>query len=134
MRTFELPGEEAVLKLEGNAPKSPVSPFDWNYVAHLQGHSLQARVAIGDDNPGSFVDFFDSLSRDWKGWPETRGYESLDGILNIAATHDRERSVRFEVRLRGDARSGFDWSATHRLTVGIGELGKLAAAARAFAA
>lgn len=133
MRTFELPGEEAALELEGAVPDPSSAHFGWNYKAHLRGHSLQADLAISDDNPGSFVDFFDSLARDWKGWPETRGYESLDGILSIAATHDRERTVRFEVRLRGDARSGFDWSATHRLTVGIGELGKLAAAAKAFA-
>lgn len=133
MRTFEISAEEAVLKLEGDVPQASARYFAWEYKAHLQGHSLQVALSIRDDDPASFVDFFESLSEDWQGWSETRGYESLDGTLSIAATHDRARSVRFEVKLRAGDRSGFDWSATHRLTVGIGSLGGLAAAARAFA-
>ena len=80
----------------------------------------------------SFAEFFESIARDWQGWPEVRGYESLDGTLQIAATHDGVGSVRFEVRLRGDARSGFDWSATHRLSVAARNLGKVADSAKAF--
>ena len=90
-------------------------------------------LKVADDNPASFVAFFESIAEDWEGWSETRGYESLDGTLRIAATHDRIGAVRFEIKLRGDASSGFDWSASHRLSVKAGDLGKLAAAAKAFA-
>lgn len=133
MRTFEISGEEAVLKLEGEAPETSARYFAWEYKARLQGHSLQVALIVRDDDPASFVDFFESLAEDSQGWPETRGYESLDGTLSIAATHDRAGSVRFEVKVRAGDRSGFDWSATHRLTVGTGSLGGLAAGARAFA-
>ncbi|HWL63284.1 MAG TPA: DUF6228 family protein [Steroidobacteraceae bacterium] len=133
MRTFELKGEEATLRLSGEPPAIAAPHFGWEYRAELQGHALQVTLAVGDDDPTSFVEFFESLAEDWQGWPEARGYESLDGTLRIAATHDRVRAVRFEIRLRGDARSGFDWAASHRLSVESGHLGKLAAAARAFA-
>jgi hypothetical protein len=121
-----------VLHLEGDIPAISARYFAWDYQARLQGHSLQVHLAIGDDNPASFVEFFESIARDWQGWPETRGYESLDGTLNISATHDKEGSVRFEVKFRADSRSGFDWSASHRLTVEAGALKGIAAAARAF--
>lgn len=133
VRTFELAGEEAVLRLEGEPPAISAPYFGWDYRVQLRGHSLQVDLAVGDDNPTSFVEFFESIAKDWQGWPETRGYESLDGTLSIAATHDRIKSVRFEVKFRGDARTGFDWSATHRLSVEAGYLGRVAAAARAFA-
>ena len=133
MRTFDLIGEEAALHLEGEVPEISAPYVGWDYQAQLRGHSLQVTLTIGDDDPAGFVDFFQSMARDWRGWPETRGYESLDGTLNIAATHDRVRAVRFEVRFRADARSGFDWSASHRLTVELSELDKIAAAAKAFA-
>jgi hypothetical protein len=132
MQTFDLIGEEAVLHLEGEVPNISAPYFAWDYRAQLRGHSLQVDLAIGDDDPAGFVDFFESIAQDWQGWPESRGYESLDGTLRIAATHDRVRSVRFEVRFRADSRSGFDWSATHRLTVEIGQLKGLAAVAREF--
>jgi len=133
MRTFELKGEEATLRLSGEPPPIAAPYFGWEYRAELQGHAMQVMLAVTDDDPTSFVEFFESLAEDAQGWAETRGYESLDGTLRIAATHDRIRAVRLEVRLRGDARSGFDWSASHRLSVEAGNLGKLAAAARAFA-
>lgn len=133
MRTFELKGEEATLRLSGGPPAIAAPHFNWEYRAELQGHAVQVTLIVADDDPTSFVEFFDSLAEDSGGWSETRGYESLDGTLRIAATHDRVRTVRLEVRLRADARSGFDWSVSHRLSVEPGSLGKLAAAARAFA-
>lgn len=133
MRTFVLKGEEATLRLTGEPPAIAAPYFGWEYRAELQGSSMQVAIAVGDDNPVSFAEFFVSLAQDWQGWPETRGYESLDGTLRIAATHDRVQAVRFEVRLRADARSGFDWSASHRLSVAAGSLELIAAAARAFA-
>lgn len=133
MRTFELKGEEATLRLSGEPPAIAAPYFGWEYRAELEGHAMQVTLTVADDDPTSFVEFFESLAEDWQGWAETRGYESLDGTLRIAATHDRVSAVRLEVRLRADARSGFDWSASHRLSVEAGSLGKLAAAARAFA-
>lgn len=134
MRTFELSGEEATLKLEAQTSGVRSPHASWDYSAHLRGHALQVNLRVSDDDPASFVDFFESIAEDWQGWSETRGYESLDGTLAIAATHDRASSVRFEVRVRADARTGFDWSAVHRMTVGMENLGRLAEAARRFAA
>jgi hypothetical protein len=133
VHTFRLKGEEATLDLEGEPPEVSAPYAGWNYVAELRGHSLQVRRNVGDDNPASFVEFFVSMARDWRGWAETRAYESLDGTLSITATHDRVGSVRLEVRLRGDAGTGFDWSATHRLSLEEGRLLEVAAAAKAFA-
>lgn len=122
-----------MLHLEGEVPAIAAPNMVWVYRAQLRGHSLTVDLVVGDDYPASFVEFFESIAQDWQGWSETRGYESFDGTLSITATHDRMKSVRFEVRFRGDARSGFDWSATHRLTVQVGHLRKLADAATTFA-
>ena len=132
LRTFELKGDEAALRLAGRSPAFATGDPGWEYRTELQGRALHVATVIADDNPASFLEFFESLSRDWQGWPETRGYESLDGALHIAATHDGLESVRFEVRLRAGARSGFDWSITHRISVATTELAQLAQAARAF--
>lgn len=133
VRRFELKGEEATLRLTGQPPAIAAPYSGWEYRAELLGKALQVTLAVGDDDPASFAEFFASLAQDWLGWPESRGYESLDGTLRIAATHDRVKAVRFEVRLRADARSGFDWSASHRLSVEARSLEQLAVAARAFA-
>ena len=133
MREFRLIGEEATLYLEGDPPEIAAPYFGWDYRAKLVGHSLQVERAVGDDDPTSCADFFESMARDWQGWPEARAYESLDGTLGLIATHDRVRSVRLEVRLRGDSRTGFDWSASHRLSIEAGQLSALATAARFFA-
>jgi hypothetical protein len=133
VRTFELKGEEATLRLTGSPPAIAAPYFGWEYRAELQGHAVHVRLAVVDDDPTSFGEFFQSLAQDRQSWSETRGYESLDGTLRIAATHDQVKAVRFEVRLRADARSGFDWSASHRLSVDAGSLEQLAEAASAFA-
>jgi hypothetical protein len=133
VRTFDLKGPEAVLHLEGDLPELSAPYFAWDYQAQLRGHSLQVDLSVGDDDPASFVEFFESLARDWQGWSESRGYASLDGTLSISASHDRVKSVHFEVTLKGDARSGFDWKATHRVTVELGSLKALATAAKDFA-
>lgn len=132
LRTFELTGDEATLRLMGKSPASSTAYAGWEYRAEIKGPALHVATVIADDNPASFMEFFESLSQDREGWPETRGYESLDGTLHIAATHDRATAVRFEVRLRAGARSGFDWSVNHRISVKAADLPQLAQAARAF--
>jgi hypothetical protein len=132
MQTFDLVGEEAVLRLQA-ASRPATGYFAWKYQARLQGHALQVDIPVEDDDPASFAAFFESLAEDAPGWSGARGYESLDGILGISATHDGAGGVRFEVRLRGNAGSGFDWSAAHRLSVQATQLAGIAASARAFA-
>jgi hypothetical protein len=133
VRTFDLRGVDVTLRLEGDVPDVSAAYVAWDYRAQLQGHSLKAEVTVGDDNPGTFIEFFGSLAQDWRGWSGTRAYESLDSTLSITAAHDGAGEIRFEVRLRAGADSGFDWSAIHRLTVEPGHLGAIAAAAREFA-
>jgi hypothetical protein len=132
MHTFSLEGAEALLQLTGEPPVIAAPCIAWSYQARLRSESIQVHRPVSDDDPASFCEFFESLAQDWQGWPETRGYESMDGTLSIAATHDRARAVRFEVRLRADGRTGFDWSVSQRLTVETGRLGAIAACAREF--
>ncbi len=134
MRTFDLTGSEATLRLEGTPPDASAPYSGWEYRAGLKGSALQVQITVEDDDPVSFMEFFQSLAEDASGWQQARGYESLDGTLAIAAAHDGTGAVRFEVRVRANAQSGFDWSAVHRLSVEAGALAALAAAARAFAA
>jgi hypothetical protein len=116
VRSFELRGNEGVLRLEGEPPKISAPYFAWDYDAQLKGHSLQVALRVADDEPMAFVDFFEAIAQSWRGWLGERGYESLDRSLSIVASHDGVRSVVFSVTCRADAGSGFDWSATQLRT------------------
>lgn len=133
MRTFTLSSPEGVLHLEGELPAIAAPYFAWDYKAKLKGHSLEAEISVGDDNPQEFVEFFSSLERDWKGWVGGRAYGSLDKTLEIVASHDGHRSVVLVVSLKADARTMFDWQATQRFTLEPGQLSDIAMAARRYA-
>jgi hypothetical protein len=133
MQIFDLIGNGTVLHLEGELPAISAPYFAWNYQAQLRGHALQATLSIGDDDPARFIDYFEALAQDWRGWSDSRRYESLDGSLRIDATHDGVGSVSFHVTIRGDLPNAVDWSATQRLAVEPGQLAAIAAAARKFA-
>jgi len=133
VRSFELGGDEGVLRLEGEPPEISAPYFGWDYDAQLKGHSLQAALRVADDEPMAFVEFFEAIAQSWRGWLGERRYTSLDRTLSIVASHDGVRSVAFSVTCRADAGSGFDWSATQKLTVEPGRLEGIARAAREFA-
>ena len=89
--------------------------------------SLLATHRVEQPYPSGFADlatFFESLTDNWRGWTGTRQWESLEGQLRIAATHDGH--VRLRVTIRAEHPN--DWRATGTVTIDAGE--QLSRAAR----
>jgi hypothetical protein len=75
------------------------------------------------------ADFFAAMAADWRGWPDVRRWESLEGELAIDASH-RSGRVVLKIHLRSD-RAGWvndGWRVTGDVTIDPGE--QLFAAAR----
>jgi hypothetical protein len=66
--------------------------------------------------------FFVGLERDWRGWPDVRSWESLEGELRIDARHEYG-NVQLTIALRrGGAGWGNNgWEVTGDLTIEPGE-------------
>lgn len=114
--TLTLTAEEGVLR-----------PDELMCDLHAETMSASRRVyALG------FIDlaqFFEGLATDWRGWPGSRAWHSLEGDLEIVADHHRH--VRLRVTLSGDPyRSEWRVSATIELDPGE-ELTAVAADIRA---
>ncbi|WP_155848469.1 DUF6228 family protein [Arthrobacter sp. 35W] len=62
--------------------------------------------------------FFNDLSLNWRGWSNTKTYESLEDDLRLTAKHDGH--VRFSIELlQASERQG--WSLTGELVIDPGE-------------
>lgn len=85
--------------------------------ATLEGPSLTASVVSYDDHYGALADFFDGLAASWRGWDGERTFGSLEGDLDLVATHDGH--IRLAVRLRVDGPG--EWNVRANLVVDPGE-------------
>ena len=133
MRTFTLAAIEGTLTLHAEEPRSSRPYEPWEYVAELAAGSVSARVEVYDHMPERFRQFFASLAQEWKGWAGERHYESLEPMLKLSAKHDGKGFAVFELLLRAGATENFSWSVSQRLSVELGQLGKVADAAGEFA-
>ena len=132
MRVFSLAAVEGVLTLQSDAPRA-FGPYEsWEYEAKLSAHSLTARVKVYDHVPMRFHEFFVGLANSWKGWSGERHYESLEPTLKLSARHNGKGVAEVTVLLRAGASTSFDWSASQRLSIELGQLQRIAEAAGEF--
>jgi hypothetical protein len=98
------------------------------YTAELRCRALQAAVDFyGDDSP-PVGDLFAEIATDWRGWEGKRTWSSLEGEIQLIATHDRLATVALTVEVRSDVHvaAGYLWSATGLLFLDAGALAGLA--------
>ncbi|GAA4288936.1 DUF6228 family protein [Georgenia daeguensis] len=94
-------------------------------IATLQLEGLTATTRVIGNYPIGFRDlaeFFEGLEKDWRGWHDTRSWESLEQNLTIEARHEYGH-VRLTVIVRDD-RSDWDnqgWRAIGDITLEPGE-------------
>jgi hypothetical protein len=89
-------------------------------------------VRVYDHVPTRFHEFFAGLAHDWKGWSGERHYESLEPMLKLSARHNRKGVAELTVLLRAGSSTSFDWSVSQRLSIELGQLQRIAEAAREF--
>ena len=117
MTTVELGSESHHLRLTPNADDGTVPH---SLLAELRADSLLAVHSVEQHYVSGFADlvtFFDSLVDDWRGWTGERRWESLEGELQVTATHDGH--VRLAVTVRA-AYPG-DWRAWATISLDPGE-------------
>lgn len=70
------------------------------------------------DGYAALAAFFDEMASSWRGWVGEREFSSLEGELEITATHDGH--VRMSVRLSQSSGPG-EWTVDAKLTIDAGE-------------
>lgn len=94
-------------------------------IAELRAGTLSAsRQVVHSYSTGfaDLVDFFESLSRNWRGWDGERRWDSLEGGLAISATYEYGH-VHLQVTLRtaGPGWGNHGWVASAWVTLDPGE-------------
>ena len=68
----------------------------WEFRARLVGPTFDACVDVYEHGAG-LAAFFDTIAADIGGWDGVKTYASLEGQLDIAATHDHKGLIICEV-------------------------------------
>ncbi|TQJ32638.1 DUF6228 family protein [Microbacterium sp. SLBN-146] len=103
-------------------PPAPDAPTQAVAVLALSG--LNAVIAIEEDFRGGLEGlrtFFGSMEKSWRGWRGTRNWESLEGELRLAATHQGS-VIQLKVTIRRGLNQGNDgWTVEGDLILEPGE-------------
>jgi hypothetical protein len=107
-------------------------------IAEIRCDGLAASRRIVHHYASGFTDladFFDQLSRDWRGWTGVRLWESVEHDLRIEARHEYGHvQLRTTVRHDGPGWGNEGWEATADMTIEPGEqLTQIAADVRSLA-
>jgi hypothetical protein len=101
------------------------------WTAELSGPGLTARRNV-DAHPahGDFRALFEEMAREWRGWKGEKKWNSIEGNLALACTHDGLGHIEVHVELGLGVPSA--WRASGSLIVEAGQLDALARAATRF--
>jgi hypothetical protein len=117
---------------EGHLELRNEGPEWWRATLTLPGLSATARVdrfsPDGEHTPGVF---FRRLADDWRGWDGERTWASIEGAVDLAATHDGLGHVALRVRICG-GQFEHDWTVTGVVWLDAGQLAQTARRAAAF--
>ena len=101
--------------------------------AELRCGTTQAGVEFYGKEVPPVSDFFSGLAKSWGGWEGDRAWGSLDGEVQLLASHDKLGTVTLAVRLRSEVYETsvreFLWTATALLFLHAGGLDPVARAA-----
>jgi hypothetical protein len=103
----------------GNVERGPDGEI-WYAEACLRVPGLESRLRVSAHYALGFDDlvaFFGQLAADWRGWRGERTYESLEGDLRLAATHDGMCGSRSS----SDTSQPDGWSVTAVIRLDPGE-------------
>ncbi|MEO5969573.1 MAG: DUF6228 family protein [Bdellovibrionia bacterium] len=117
------PKNQMIIKSFSGSELFRIGPRQGDYLEmELEVRSLRAstRIYLYDDN-GSFLRFFEDLSKSWKGWEGPKSWKSLEEDLKISCTVDKLGHVSFVLEMTngiGDPQ----WTVKTTLKVDSGSL------------
>jgi Family of unknown function (DUF6228) len=102
------------------------------YTAKLEVEAMSAMTQVYAYGPSPLV-LFEEMAGEWRGWKATKKWQSLEGELALAATHDGLGTIALHVELAHLGADGWDWRADAVLTLDSGsQLETAVGSARAF--
>ncbi len=106
----------------------------WRVDVELPGLSATAKIdPFAADGDRTLALLFRRLADDWKGWDGVRDWSSIEGTLDLRATHDGLGHVPMRVRIRSSLYEDA-WNVEGTVWLEAGGLSKLARDAAAFEA
>jgi Family of unknown function (DUF6228) len=119
-------------RLDGTLIFHPPVDTDGGYVyevgVELSAKDVAARATLDIASPPAghdvdLVEFVQSMADDWRGWAGARRWRSLEGRMQIDATHDGAGHVSLNVTLAGPIATPLDesWSVHIVIVVDAGE-------------
>ncbi len=108
-------GSRAVLLSD---PKWSGSELDY-FTATITAEGLKATGQIYAYGAATLTGFFEELATAWRGWEGAKEWESVEGDLEFAATHDGLGNVTLRARV-AKLGEGWDWEAWCELTLDAG--------------
>jgi hypothetical protein len=107
-------------------------PEWWEVTLTLPGLTATAKVdCFSYDGEHTLGVLFRRLSDDWRGWDGERTWASIEGGVDLAATHDGLGHVALRVRIRSRLYDD-DWTANGVIWLDAGQLGRVAREVAAF--
>lgn len=98
----------------------------WKVTISLPHLSASAEVdAFAYDGEHGLGLLFRRLADDWRGWEGERTWSSLEGDLDLSATHDGLGHIALEVRLRSGPYAE-DWLVRGTIWLDAGQLNAVA--------
>lgn len=92
----------------------------------IEGDGPQASKSIwGFTDCWLLVDLFDSVARDWQGWPGERTWQSIEGDLRVAFTSRSTGQITLSVNLRNNSGED-DWQISAPIFLEAGQLERIA--------
>jgi hypothetical protein len=69
------------------------------FTAELSLKTMRAEVRVYAYGAQGLASLFEDMAREWRGWSGTKGWDSLEGEIKLAATHDGLGHIALEVEM-----------------------------------
>jgi Family of unknown function (DUF6228) len=131
---FELQSNEAgaglVIRRDVDEPEDEYEREGDYWIAELSCGALRAALRFYDLGIHELGAFFERLATDWRGWSGERSWSSLEGDVQLSATHNGRGTISVIACLRTEAVAYHRWSARAELLLDAGALDRVSRAAR----
>jgi hypothetical protein len=119
-----------ILKFEKNSEYEDVEGWG-DFMVTLYNAPVNGTINLSDLGPNRWAEYFEDLSKNWRGWKGEKEIESTEGDLILKATSDSLGHISVRIELRAD-QGGADWLVTGTLVLEAGALDMIAKSAKRF--
>ncbi|HYV39939.1 MAG TPA: DUF6228 family protein [Gemmataceae bacterium] len=119
----------ATLEFFDREPDDVSRPIDY-FSVRVRDINLTASARVYHYGP-TLVCLFDEIAAEWRGWDESKMWESLEGELKLRCGNDRRGHITIQAQFRS-GHYDHDWFVQSAVIVEAGQLDDIARRARKF--